>query len=190
MFELDVQLAGESVVVSHYLPVLGLRGWLENDNWALRWRGLDPTLHEVAADVPSDRGILLDPKETAPARRNALTERILAGLATAPDRDRYRVSTRHEDDLERYRAAGVRTWRTIGDRPELGRVLAGGPREDDAVSVRHTMLSADAVARLHAIVPDVVAWTVNTVARADQLRAWGVDGLTTDSQEVMVHAAA
>ena len=32
MFECDVQFRGRTVVVSHFLPFLGRRGWLEHDN--------------------------------------------------------------------------------------------------------------------------------------------------------------
>src|SRR4051812_21871545 len=32
LFECDVQLRGDTVVVSHFLPFLGRPGWLEHDN--------------------------------------------------------------------------------------------------------------------------------------------------------------
>ena len=53
VFELDVQLNGDRMVVSHYLPVFRVPGWLENDNFSVRWtskahrvprRGLTSTL--------------------------------------------------------------------------------------------------------------------------------------------------
>jgi glycerophosphoryl diester phosphodiesterase len=191
VFEVDVQLSGEHVVVSHFLPVLRVRGWLENDNWKVRWSGpgaaRHPALHEVTARVPADCEILLDPKEQADGRRAELTSRLIAEVA---DRSRYYVSTRHEGDLARFRRAGFRTWRTVGNPRELGAVLGAGSRADSGVSVRHTLLSDSTVARLHDVVPTVVAWTVNNVHRARQLREMGVDGLTTDRREVMAHATA
>jgi glycerophosphoryl diester phosphodiesterase len=78
------------------------------------------------------------------------------------------------------RDAGFRTWRTVGSAAELRIVLAGGRLPDDAVSVRQTLLSRDVVAALHEHVPLVIAWTVNRAARARQLVACGVDGITTD----------
>ena len=191
IFEVDVQLSAHSVVVSHYLPVLRVRGWLENDNWKVRWGGRgavrDPELVEVTERVPDDCEILLDPKETTPERRAELADRLIShGLDTS----RYYVSTRHDRDLVRYREAGFRTWRTAGNPRELGRVLGSGARPDHAVSVRHTLLSETTVARLHDVVPTVVAWTVNNVGRARRLRGMGVDGLTTDLREVMAYAAA
>ncbi|HJQ43458.1 MAG TPA: glycerophosphodiester phosphodiesterase [Jatrophihabitantaceae bacterium] len=191
VFEVDVQLSGDSVVVSHFLPVLRVRGWLENDNWKVRWVGRgpcpDPELDEVADRIPADCEILLDPKEKTPERRAKLADRLIShGLDTS----RCYVSTAHDRDLARYRDAGFRTWRTAGNPRELARVLGGGARPDHAVSVRHTLLSDATVTRLHDVVPTVVAWTVNNVGRARRLRGMGVDGLTTDLREVMAYAAA
>jgi glycerophosphoryl diester phosphodiesterase len=51
--------------------------------------------------------------------------------------------------------------------------------------VRHTLLERQTIARLHQLVPQVIAWTVNDVDRALRLRDAGVDGITTDSPEVL-----
>lgn len=190
VFELDVQLAGSSVVVSHYLPVLRVRGWLENDNWKVRWGGRgpsrDPELQALVDLVPDDCAVLLDPKERTAGRRAELADRV---IAHGFDTSRFCVSTHDDGDLRRYREAGFRTWRTAGTRRELAVLLAGGPRSDEAVSVRHTLLTEATIERLHSLVPTVVAWTVNTAGTAGRLRAMGVDGLTTDRREVMTYAA-
>jgi glycerophosphoryl diester phosphodiesterase len=186
LFEVDVQLSHGGLVVSHFMPLLGLPGWLEYDNRRLRWTPRarrDPSLHQVAEVVPGDREILLDLKERSAVRRLELTRRIAAELL---DRPRYRVSGGTARDLDELRGAGFRTWRTIGSRRDLDVVLAEGPLRDEAVSVRHALLTRSTVERLHSIVPTIVAWTVNDLTRARTLVALGVDGLTTDDSSVMI----
>jgi glycerophosphoryl diester phosphodiesterase len=87
--------------------------------------------------------------------------------------------------LERLRAAGFRTWRSAGTRSELRELLNEGPLADDAVSVRHTLLSPEVIARLHQQAPSIIAWTVNDRRRARHLRDLGVDGVTTDRAAVL-----
>lgn len=183
-FEADVQLAGETVVVSHFLPFLRLRGWVQHDGTRFRWRGGPPhdlSLAEVVALIPDRVGVLLDPKETAPARRAALTDALAAAL---PEPRRFVVSTDYDDDLVRYRAAGFRTWRTVKDAGALRAVLERGDVPDAGFSVRHSLLGEQVVARLHDIGGLVVAWTVNDTARAQHLMASGVDGITTDRPDI------
>lgn len=185
VFEVDVQLRDDHIAVSHFLPVTATRGLLQHDNWRLRRRapdGGDPRLPAVVAAVPADGLILLDPKETSPSRRTALLDAV---VAHAPDPTRYLVSTSWTEDLARYRAAGFGTWRTVENRRQLTEVLAAGVLLDRAVTVRHTLLDAVAVARLHDVVGEVVVWTVNQIDRARRLRDYGVDGVTTDSLDVM-----
>lgn len=185
VFEVDVQLRGDHIAVSHFLPVVGAMGRLQHDNWRFRLHpppGGDPRLAAVIAAIPPGALILLDPKETVPARRAALVEAI---VEQAPDPSRYRISTSCIDDLARFRAAGFSTWRTVENRSHLARALTGPRLADQAVTVRHTLLDAAVVRRLHCIVASVVVWTVNDVGRARQLRDFGVDGVTTDSLDVL-----
>lgn len=189
MFEVDVQLRGDTIVVSHFLPFLRVRGWLEHDNRRFRWRGgppRDSALLDVVELIPADCLILLDPKETDPARASRLAQELARVL---PDRGRFRVSTHLLDDLDQHRTVGFRTWRTIKDDRDLERVLRVGPLPDDGVSVRHTLLTEASVDGLHRVVDNVVAWTVNDVDRARRLRDLGVDGITTDSTEVIAAVA-
>lgn len=179
-FELDVQLSGQGLVVSHFLPLLGVRGWVENDNWRFRWHGRgDPSVAELLACIPPKANVLLDPKETRPSRRAELVERVTA----LPNQERFVVSTSQLEDLAALRAAGLRTWRTVKNERQLAALLSAGSTEDDGVSVRHALLTARTVDRLHALVPSVVGWTVNDLARARSLIQWGIDGITTDRPE-------
>ena len=184
VFEVDVQLRGPHVTVSHYLP-LAPAGRLQRDNWRVRWhtRGrLDPALPEVDAVVPDGCRVLLDLKERLAPRRREL----VAALADAlPERGRYLVCSPYADDLDQARAAGFATWRTVRSRAELVAVRTGPPLADEAVTVRHSLLDAPVLADLGRRAGTVVAWTVNDPRRARVLRRLGVSGVTTDRVEVL-----
>ena len=185
VFEADVQVddAG-AVVVTHYLP-LGPGGRFERDNWRLRWhtgRGRDPRLAQVVDIVPAGCLVLLDLKERHPARRT----RLIAALRDSiQDRSRFRVCGHPAEDVDALRAVGFRTWRSVGNARHLAAALAAGQLPDDAVSIRHSLLTARVLSELRARGPQVVAWTVNSVSRARELRALGVDGVTTDRTDVL-----
>ncbi len=184
VFEIDVQLVAGRLAVSHYLP-LGRAGRVQRDNWRVRWHtasARDPGVLDVAAAVPPDCTVLLDIKEKLPPRRREL---LAAVAETLPDRDRYRVCGPWPEDLELARAAGFRTWRTVGRLPDLRRLLAGDELPDEAVSIRHSLITDESLPALHARVPTVVAWTVNDLTRARRLRELGVDGVTTDRHAVL-----
>lgn len=185
-FELDVQFIGGRLLVSHYVTLPHLPGWLEHDNWRFRLRGRGPQdvpFEDVLSLVPPGCLVLLDPK----LPRGADRVRLAAALAAAiTDRERFRVSTAGADDLARYRAAGFRTWRTVGNRGHLADVLAENRLPDEGLSVRQWLLAdAGLVARLHERAPSVIAWTVNDPARARRLAGYGVNGVTTDSRAVL-----
>lgn len=185
VFETDVQLRTDHIAVSHFAPIAGACGRLQHDNWRFRWHpppGGDPRLDVVIAVIPPNALILLDLKETAPARRSALIETI---IAQDLDRSRYRVSSAQVEDLARCRSAGFGTWRTIGDRRDLADALRGERLPDQAVTVRHSLVDATVTRRLHNVVATVVVWTVNEVDRALRLRDYGVDGVTTDNLAVL-----
>jgi glycerophosphoryl diester phosphodiesterase len=189
LFEADVQVDDrDRVVVSHFLP-WGHWG-VQRDNWRLRWHtsaAKDPTLDAVVALVPEGCRISLDMKEKTDQRRDRLIRALIASL---PDPSRFVVCGGRRPHLERLRAAGFRTWRSAGTRAELRELLGDGALADDAVSVRHSLLTPEVIDRLHRQVPAVVAWTVNDRRRARQLRDFGVDGVTTDRAEVLRSLAA
>ncbi len=183
VFEIDLQIWHGQLVVSHYLPVLGTP--LRRDGWrlALAWNARrEPLLAEVAELVPPDRVVLLDLKEEEPGRREQL---LAAMVATLPTSGRYLACTSIVEDLNVLRDKGFRTWRTVGDQRQLELVLAGGQLPDEAVTVKHTLLTRAVVDQLRAHANTVVAWTVNDVERGRALRDFGVDGVTTDSLDVM-----
>lgn len=179
IFEFDVQLGRDGrPVVSHYRPLPGVR-LVQRDNWRLRpavRASADPGLDAALAVLPGSATALYDIKEPDAGRRSRLIGMLPAGG---------RVSSPDPEDLALARAAGLRTWLSVGRPARLAAVLVAGPREDEGVTVRHTLLDGPTVTRLHAVAPLVVAWTVNDVGRARRLRDAGVDGITTDSVAVL-----
>jgi glycerophosphoryl diester phosphodiesterase len=189
-FELDIQLRGDTVVVSHYLPFLQIPGWLEHDGTRFRWGGgtvrHDPQLREAIERIPDSALVVLDPKEMRGRRRRQLAAAVSAALAEiSVDRSRFVVTTGELADLRTYRAAGLATWRTVGAARELAAVLQGEPPADAGVAVRHTLLTPEVMARLRARAATIASWTVNDVGRARELAALGVDVITTDRTEVL-----
>lgn len=185
VFEADLQIDDDGhVVVSHYLPFGGL--W-QRDNWKVRWHTRavhDPKLADIAAVVPAGCDVLLDLKEKAAQRRPRLVAALIDRLGD-DGAERFIVCGGHPGDLDHLRGAGLRTWRTVGNRRDLAAVLAGDRLPDEAVTVRHTLLSPRVVEELHERARVLVAWTVNSVARARLLGRLGIDGVTTDSIAVM-----
>lgn len=184
-FEVDVQLADRGIVVSHWLPLFGVRGWLEHDGPRVRRhrrRSPDPLLADVLAKVPTDARVLLDPKEIDPARRRRLRDQLAEQIA---DPSKVAVSTADSADLEAYRAAGFITWRTVGDPTQLAEVLSGSVDAHEGLSIEHSLVTPETADGLHRVTSLLVAWTVNEVSRARQLVALGVGGVTSDNPDVL-----
>jgi hypothetical protein len=185
VFEIDVQAIGEDLVVSHYLPVSPALPRLRRDRLSFTWRRrgrLEVALAEAVDALPAEAEILLDLKTDGGPRAAELVERVISG---GPDPARCYASTKGWDTLPALAAAGFRTWRTIGDAGALASVLAMEVVPDHAVTVRHRLLTAPTLAALRERVPLVMTWTVNDVGRARALIELGVDGITTDSGDVL-----
>jgi glycerophosphoryl diester phosphodiesterase len=184
VYELDLQVAGDEVVVSHFMPLVPLVPWLRHEGWAFRWGPVGTGAERLAAAVdrlPPGSEVLLDLKD-AGQRGEALVSLILrSGL----DPGRCYVSSKQWSVLPPLRAAGYRTWRTVAGAGSLARVLTEPPTDDDGVTVRHTLLRIDTIERLRRRAGRVVAWTVNSTARATWLADAGVDGITSDRDGVL-----
>lgn len=188
MFEVDVQLRGGRVVCSHYLPLPDR--WrlppIERDNWRLRRApGRDPDLDAVLAMIPERCDVLLDPKHHPGMSSADLCVALAGHVADSGRPSRFVVSTSDPGLLADYRHGGVRTWRSIGNRDDLSRALAGGTLPEEGVSIRHSLLDAETISSLHSLAGIIVAWTVNARSRAEQLVRLGVDGVTTDRLDVL-----
>ncbi len=189
VFEIDVQVLGEQLVVSHFLPLHPLVPRVRRDRWGFTTRPRSEReidLSAAVAAVPAEVELLLDLKNDRGEKAAELAHAVLgAGLDPA----RCHVSTKGWHVLRLLREQGFRTWRSVGDAAALAAVRGAAPVPDHAVTVRHSLLSAEVVDELQSGGTQVMAWTVNDLRRARQLAAFGVDGITSDSVEVLRFAA-
>jgi hypothetical protein len=81
----------------------------------------------------------------------------------------------------------LRAYYSIGTVAQLGELRTRPPELPPikAVSCAHALLTPAVIAELRERGLNIFAWTVNDSARAKQLLAAGVDGITTDSLEVL-----
>ncbi len=185
VFEIDVQAFGADLISSHFLPVHPRLRVLRRDRsrFTVRRRAAaEVDLTAAIAAVPPLARILLDLKRDVGTPALDLVDLL---VRADPDRERCLVSTKGWHTLDALRAAGFGTWRTIADPGSLATVLAGATLADDAVTVRHSLLTAEVITRLRDKVPAVMCWTVNDPRRASELIRAGVDGITSDSAAVL-----
>ena len=156
------------------------------DRWYVRWSwgviGLRRLLREV--DMRTD--LFLDIKSATPRAADAVLELYHDNAALMPAT---RVSSgqwKLLDRLGRARTA-MRMFYSVGDRDGVEALLrrATEPLPPAGTSIRHTLLSPELIARLHAAGLEVYAWTVNSPHRGRELRDWGVDGLIADNLDVL-----
>lgn len=120
--------------------------------------------------------LLLDLK----GRNQKLSELVLAELPTTRRTTVCARSWRLLDPVAGH--DHVRAVYSVGSRRALGRLLHGfRGRRLDGVSVHERLVDASAAAALRRLAAVVMSWPVNTVQRARELTAFGVDGLITDN---------
>lgn len=185
VFEIDLQFLAGKPVVSHFLPPWGRLPFLRHDRWRVTLRGRARAEEDMAAvvdRVPAGCAVLVDLK-TDDARH----ARTLVGLLRDSGRppEGWYVTGKDAGVLAVVAAAGYRTWLSVATRPEFVGALDGHlPTGLDAITVRHTYLDRATVGRLRQHQPRVMAWTVATVHRAEELADLGVAGITSDKPAV------
>jgi glycerophosphoryl diester phosphodiesterase len=190
VFEVDVQLSGTGVVISHALPLLPRLPYLRHDGWEFSWsRALIGLPLTSAVDrLPAAAELLLDLKTDNGPGATHLVDRLLATSSLDPAR--CYVSSKNWDQLERFSAAGFRTWRSVADRGTLQQLVEAGEHDRSyAITVRHTYLTAASMPQLRPF-GQVIAWTVNDPGRALELVRLGVAGVTSDNPAVFAALAA
>jgi len=182
VIEADVWFNDGALEVRHLktmgpIPVL----W---DRWALRpgWtprRQLDQLLAEAAASTR----FMFDLKGTDPLLPEVLAEQM---AAIAPERP-YWVCSRGWDLLEPFqRRPGVQVVHSIGSERQLRDVWARLTwHTQHAISIHRKLLTSAAVAALKEKASVVVTWPVNSQADFELVRGLGVDGITSDSIELI-----
>jgi glycerophosphoryl diester phosphodiesterase len=145
-----------------------------------RWRLANPFAQRlVLADLLASAGpnteLLLDLK----GRDLELARLVLAEL---PPERRVTVCARDWRLLEPFAGhADIRAVHSVGTARQLRRLLSrfDGTRLE-GVSIHERLLDASAAAKLRSLASLVVTWPVNTLERAQELAALGVDGLISD----------
>ena len=157
------------------------------DRWHVRWSWGELSLPQMLRELNLRAELFLDIKSSTPeAAASVLALRADLGSKMP----RTLVSSREWPLLDRLAAADTdmrmfySVLRASGIMPMLRRAeRAPAPA---GTSIRHTLLSEPLVKQLHDAGLQVYAWTVNTKHRAEELRAWGVDGIISDDYKVVI----
>lgn len=156
------------------------------DKWYFRFGVGELSLRRLLREINFRAELFLDIKSHTPRAADAVLELYHDNASMMPHT---LVCSRQWKLLDRIAAARTRMelFYSIGSRREIDSLIRGLSRmqRPAGTSIKHTLLSADVVARLHAEGLQVYAWTVNTRHRAEELLAWGVDGLISDDLEIL-----
>lgn len=158
------------------VPVLWDR-WKLASAWAPRL-----LIADLLSNVPPGIGLMLDLKG-----HNLAGAREIAGLAGyLAYEHRLYVCARDWAMLEPFRDSDAYVVHSAGTAREVTRLLplleSGAVRH---VSLHQKLLTPVFVARLRQHAHTLMTWPVNDIARMQELVSWGVNGITTDSLEVV-----
>lgn len=154
------------------------------DRWLLQpaWRPR-LTLEELANEAEHGTLLMLDLK----GGHRDLSEAVIAEMRRNAEGQRYLVCSQWWDSLEPFKdveeafvihsAGSARMVRDVVTR------LSWGQRH--AVAAHRKLLSKAVVERLHEHAESVISWPINTRAALEQVREFGVDGITSDSIELL-----
>jgi glycerophosphoryl diester phosphodiesterase len=157
------------------------------DRWYLRFSIGELSLPSLLREIDGRADLFLDIKSATPRAADVV-------LALYHDYESMMpptlVSSQQWRLLDQLADAGteMQMYYSVGRRRTIDALLRRAevaPRPA-GTSIRHTLLSADVVKRLHDAGLRVFAWTVNNRHRAEQLLGWGVDGIISD--DINLHA--
>jgi glycerophosphoryl diester phosphodiesterase len=147
-----------------------------------RWRLANPftprlVIARLLDAVGPDTELMLDLK----GRNTELTRLVLAELAKNPRP--ITVCARSWRLLEPFVGRhDVRVVYSVGTRRELRTLLRRfRDRQIEGVSIHERLLDASTAAELRRLAATVLSWPVNTLERARELSAIGIDGLISDN---------
>ena len=174
VIEIDVAQRNGRLIAAHDSPV----GWRSRV-----FRGL--SLEQSWSFASSASMIQLDLKERSPA----FLEKVFVFLEQHADDQTVMISTSDIETLSRFeeRMPDVLRFLSLGNAIHLDRFLTDSAVISlvDGVSVRHTMLTPELVQQLEEMEVVIIAWTVNDLARVNDLVDMGVDGVSTDNLAII-----
>jgi glycerophosphoryl diester phosphodiesterase len=180
--EADVRLHRSRLEVRHlktmrWLPLLYDRHpWRLAPGWTRRM-----IFDELLAALDPSTGLMIDLKGDEDELPGAIVDSIRASATQRP----IIVCGQNWRLVDPFVGHdGVRAVHSIGRQTQLERFLRGD-RKTEGISIHMRLLSPDVVVRLKQRSPIVVTWPINSRAALKQVVDCGVDGVTTDSLEIL-----
>ena len=185
--ETDVWLERGRVVARHdprlwWLP-------LSYHHRRVRLLPLRPLTLDLLLDTVAGTGtrLLIDLKGVD----RGLPAALAAALCEPAARDAVAVCTQHWRPLDELHARdpAIPTVFSLGRPEHIPAYLArlSGGSAPPAISINHRLLTEERTREFQCLGVQMIAWTVNDRARAQELERWGVDGVTSDSAAVLEH---
>ncbi len=159
------------------LPILWDR-WKLAPGWKRRL-GFD----ELVGAIGPNTELLIDLK----GRDGRLPADVAETMARRAPGRRYAVTSRNWSLIEPFRGRpGVTVFHSVGSRGELRAALRrfAGPG-DYAISVHQRLLSAAVLGEVRRVASTVITWPIDERRRMAELIEWGVDGMTSDSVDLL-----
>jgi glycerophosphoryl diester phosphodiesterase len=176
--EADLRLDGRRLVARHdrRFPLLPLY----YDKWFAYWsRQPQVDLDEILERIEGRASLFVDIKSTSTRALEMLLDTLRRRQVVASTR----ISGTYWHLLRRLHAEepGLRLYYTIGDEESLDRFRQLLERGDDmsGVSIHEALVDEEVAARFRARGIEMVAYHVDQLARARQLREWDVSGITS-----------
>lgn len=139
--------------------------------------------NELVEALPDDARLFLDLKGLKPQ----LGQRIVDAIARIQADRHIIVCGRTWNQLDPIeKLPNVHVFYSVGDEKELARVWSRlEAQEFPAISIHHGLLTEETVARLKDLNTTIIAWTVNDPEIAKTLFQRGVDGFTSDNDDML-----
>ncbi len=140
-------------------------------------------LGELVEGLPPDTPLFLDLKGT----QSKLGENVVRAVTSIQQDRQVILCGRSWGQLDPVEALpNVHVFYSIGDEDQLDQVWERiAAQENPAVSVNYGLLNEETMARFNALNTTVIAWTVNDPGVAHALFDLGVDGFTSDNQDLL-----
>lgn len=170
--ELDVHLFRRRLEVRHAKVLWPFAVFWEK--WELLPDTPRPPLTEILGATPDDAHLWFDLKGFTPR----LSKRLLGEVGT---RRPMTASCRSWWALRPIRRiSGVRTFRSVANTWQLWLVQRMRFAGEDGVVMHERLATADTLARLRQLTPNIIVWAVDDLERALELHHLGVSGLIAD----------